>query len=150
MGGAQAAEVPTLHGAGEALALSDPGNVDQLAGDEVVRADQRADIEQPVFIDAEFGNLGLGLDFGLAEGGALRLGDVLRLGLTRAELDCGVAVPVLFAAADDLQLFQLQDGNRHVPTVRLKQAGHSDLLRDHAGAHDQNSSTEAHGEIPRA
>jgi hypothetical protein len=37
-----------------------------------------------------------------------------------------------------------------VPTVRLEQAGHSDLLRDHAGAHDQNSSTEALEQIPRA
>jgi hypothetical protein len=37
-----------------------------------------------------------------------------------------------------------------VPTVRLEQAGHSDLLRDHAGAHDPNSSSEAHGEMPGA
>src|SRR5206468_3313005 len=78
----------------------------------------------------------LGLDLGLAERAALRLGDILRLCLARAKLDGGVAVTISFAASDDLQLVQLQDGYRHVPTVRLEQAGHSDLLRDHAGAHD--------------
>ena len=97
---------------------------------------RRADVEQRILGDAELDDLRLGLDLGLAERGALRLGDVLRLRLARAELDGGIAVTVHFAAADDLQLFQLQDGNRHVPTVRLEQAGHSDLLRDHAGAHD--------------
>ena len=143
MGGAQTAEAPALHRAGKALALGDAGNVDQLAGDEMIGADVRADVEQRVLGDAELDDLRLGLDLGLAEGDALRLGDVLRLGRAGAELDGGVAVAVLFAAADDLQLVQLQDGDRHVPTVRLEQAGHSDLLRDHAGAHDQNSSTEA-------
>src|SRR4029079_4847442 len=139
---------PALHRAGEALALGDAGNVDHLAGDEVIGADVRAEIEQPVLVDAELGDADLGLDLRLAERGALRLGDILGLRLARAELDGGVAVPVRLAAADDLQLVQLQDGHWHVPTVRLEQAGHSDLLRDHAGAHDQNSSTEAHGKIP--
>ena len=137
MGRAQTAEAPALHRAGKALALGHAGDVDQLAGDEVIGADVRADVEQRVFGDAELGDLRLGLDLGLAEGGALRLGDILRLRLARAELDGGVAVTIHFTAADDLQLVQLQDGNRHVPTVRLEQAGHSDLLRDHAGAHDQ-------------
>src|SRR5690348_13274211 len=41
--GAQAAEVPPLHGAGEALALRHAGDVDQLAGDEMLRADAGAD-----------------------------------------------------------------------------------------------------------
>jgi hypothetical protein len=52
------------------------------------------------------------------------------------QLDGAVTVAVSLAAADDLHVVQLQDGNGHVPTVRLEQAGHSDLLRDHAGAHD--------------
>ena len=150
VGGAQTAEVPALHGAGKALALRHAGDVDHLAGNEVVGADVRADVEQRVFGDAELGDLRLGLDLGLAESGALRLGDVLGLRLARAELDGGVAVTIHFTTADNLHVFQLQDGNRHVPTVRLEQAGHSDLLRDHAGAHDPYSSTEAPRTIPRA
>ena len=80
-----------------------PGDVDQLAGDEMVGADVGADVEQRVLGDAEFDDPRLGLDLGLAERAALRLGDVLRLGRAGAELDGGVAVAVRFAAADDLQ-----------------------------------------------
>src|SRR5206468_10613537 len=140
VGRAQTAEAPTLHRAGKALALGHASDVDELAGNEMVGADVRADIKQSVIGDAELDDFRLGLDLGLAEGGTLRLGDILRLGLARAELDGGVAVAVGFAAADDLQLVQLQDGDRHVPSVRLEQTGHSDLLGDHAGAHDPNSS----------
>ncbi len=137
VGRAKAAEAPALHRAGKALALRDAGDVDHLARDEMVGADVRAEIDQRVLGDAKLDDPRLGLDLGLAEGDALRLGEVLGLGRARAELDGGVAVAVHFAPADDLHLVQLQDGNRHVPTVRLEQAGHSDLLRDHAGAHDQ-------------
>ena len=150
MGRAKTAETPALHRSGEALALSDSGDVDQLAGNEMVSADVRANIEQCVFGNAEFGNLRLWLDFSLAEGSALRLGDILRLRLAGAELDGGVAVTIHFTTADDLHLVQLQDGNRHVPTVRLEQAGHSDLLRDHAGAHDQTPPQRHTGRFPGA
>src|SRR6476469_3032359 len=71
---AETAEVPALHGAGEALALSHAGDVDHLAGDEMLRADARADVEQRVFVDAELDDLRLGLDLGLAESGPLWLG----------------------------------------------------------------------------
>ena len=116
----------------------------------MVGADVRADVEQRIVGDAELGDANLGLDLGLAERDALRLGDVLGLSLARAELDGGIAVAVLFAAADDLHVVQLQDGNRHVPTVRLEQAGHSDLLRDHAGAHDQTPQQRHRGQFPGA
>ena len=96
-----------------------------------------ANVEEVILGDAEFVNDGLGLDRGLAEMAALRLGDVLRLGDACAKLDGGVAVGIHFAAGNDLQAFELQDGDRHMPTVGLEQAGHSHLLRDHAGAHDQ-------------
>src|SRR6185312_1882628 len=150
VGGAKTAEAPALHRSRKALALRDASDVDHLTRDEMLRADERPDVEQSVLVDAELDDLGLGLDLGLAESAALRLGDVLGLRLARAELDGGITVAVLFTPADNLQLLQLQDGNRHVPTVRLEQAGHSDLLRDHAGAHDQNSSSEAHGKMPGA
>src|SRR5947209_5879656 len=128
VGRAETAEAPALHRAGETLALGHAGDVDQLARNEMVGADRRADVEQRILGDPELRDLGLG----------------------RAELDGGVAVTVRFAAADDLQLVQLEDGDGHMPTVRLEQAGHSDLLRDHAGAHDQNSSNRGTWEIPCA
>src|SRR5512132_2428223 len=43
VGSAQTAEAPALHGAGEALALRHARDVDQLAGNEVLCADARAD-----------------------------------------------------------------------------------------------------------
>src|SRR4051795_3420489 len=140
VGGAQTAEAPALHRAGKALALRHAGNIDQLARNEVIGADMCAHVEQRIVGDAEFDDPNFRLDLGLAEGDALRLGDVLCLRLASAELNCGIAVAVRLTAADDLQVVQLQDGNRHVPAVRLKQTGHSDLLRDHAGAHDPDSS----------
>src|SRR6185295_5046170 len=76
VGRAETAEAPALHRAGEALAQSDAGNVDHLAGHEMVCANVRADVEQPVIVDTEFRDANLGLNFGLAERGALRLGDV--------------------------------------------------------------------------
>jgi enterochelin esterase-like enzyme len=68
---------------------------------------------------------------------ALRLGDVLALRRTGAELDGSVAVTTFFADGDDLQAFERQNGDRHVAAVVLEQAGHPQLLRDHASAHDQ-------------
>ena len=136
MGRAQTAEVPALHAAGEALALGTTLDVDQLIGDEVRRGDLRADVDQRILGDAELGDIGLGLDLGLAEVAALRLGDVLRLLGARAELERDIAVAVRLAARDDLHALERQDGDRHVAAVLLEQAGHPHLLRDHAGAHD--------------
>src|SRR6185295_14807174 len=102
VGRPETAEAPALHRAGKALALRHAGDVDQLAGNEMVGADRRTNVEQAVLIDAEFRDADLGLDLGLAERGALGLGDVLGLRLARAELDGGVAVLVHLATADDL------------------------------------------------
>ena len=127
MGGAKTAEAPALHGAGKALALGHARNVDHLAGDEMVGGDRRADVEESILGDAEFDDPSLGLDLGLAERAALRLGDILRLGLAGAELDGGVAVAIRLAAADDLDIFKLENGDGHVAPVRLEQAGHPHL-----------------------
>ena len=112
-------------------------DVDQLAGDEMVGGELGADVEQRVLGDAELDQLRLGLDLGLAEMAALRLGQVLGLGRAGAELDGGIAVALRLAAADDLDIVERQDGDRHVPAVFLEQAGHPHFLRDHASAHDQ-------------
>ena len=132
MGGAQTAEVPALHRAGEALAQRGAGDVDELAGDEMVGGDLRADGDQVVLGDAELGELQLGLDLGLGEAAALGLGDVLHLGAADAELKSGVAVLLLRAVGDDLKAVELQNRDRHMfPAVR-EDAGHADLLCDDA------------------
>ena len=69
----------------------------------MVWADERADVQQGIFGDAELNDFRLGLDLGLAEGAALRLGNVLGLGLAGAELNGGIAVAAGFTAADHLQ-----------------------------------------------
>ena len=136
VGGAQTAEAPTLHAAGETLTLGATLDVDELAGDIVVGRDFGAHFEQAVRVDAELMDNRLGLDFGLAEVAALRLGDILRLGHARAELQRGIAILVLIADGDDLNAFERQNGDRHVAAVVLEQAGHPHFLRDHASAHD--------------
>src|SRR5690606_5791391 len=57
--GAQTAEVPALHGAGEALADGLGLDVDLLAGDEVVGRELGAHVHHRVRVDAEFGDIGL-------------------------------------------------------------------------------------------
>src|SRR5208282_1554716 len=70
----QAAEVPAFHTAGPALASRDPGDIDILADDEVVGRDLGAHWDQRVVVDAEFGELALGLDFGHREMAAIGSG----------------------------------------------------------------------------
>src|SRR6202000_3318292 len=88
----ETAEVPALHGAGEAAADGDAGHVDLLALDEMIRLDQVADVEKVRRIDTKFCQLLPRLDLGLREVPAVGLGEVLRLGKARTELDRGVAV----------------------------------------------------------
>src|SRR3546814_4296888 len=83
---AHTAETPALHHTGKALTLGHALDVDDLAGDEMVGRQFGADVERRVVGDAEFDELRLGLDFGLAISAALRLGDILRLGRTGTEL----------------------------------------------------------------
>jgi hypothetical protein len=68
VGGAHAAEAPALHRAGKALALRVAGDVDHLAGDEVLGADRRADRKQRFLaVDAELGDLLLERHLALAK-----------------------------------------------------------------------------------
>ena len=102
----------------------------------MLRRDFRTDVEEVVLGHAELVHDRLGLHLGLAEVAALRLGNVLGLGAPGAKLDGGVAVGVHLATGDDLKRLELEDGDRHMPTVVLEQAGHPHFLRDHAGTHD--------------
>ena len=99
VGGAHAAEAPALHARpGKALALGVAGDVDHLAGDEVLGADRRADREQRVLASTRnSATRFLSGTCGLGEMLTLRLGDVLLLGLARAELDGDIAVTLVGA-----------------------------------------------------
>src|SRR6185369_16073701 len=146
---AHAAEAPALHGARKALALGVAAHVDQLAGDEMVGRNLCADIEQRILGHPEFDEERLGLNLGLREMAALRLGDILGFRDARTQLNGYIAVAVQFATRDDLIAFKRQDGDGHMAAVVLKQAGHPDFFSDHAGAHDQ-SPTEARRTMQRA
>ena len=91
--------------------MRDAGDVDELAGDEMVGGDLGADRDQLVRGDAELGELPLRLDLGLGEVAALGLGDVLDLGAADAELDRGIAVLLLRALRDDLAAVDLEHGD---------------------------------------
>src|SRR4029079_3097999 len=93
VGGAHAAETPALHAALEALALGVARDVDHLAGDEVLGADRRTDRKQGFLaVDAELADLLLQRHLRLGEVLALRLGDVLLLGLAATDLERDVTV----------------------------------------------------------
>ena len=79
MGRAHTAETPALQRTGKALTLGHALDVDNLAGDEMVGRQFGADVERRVVGDAEFDDLRLGLNFGLAESATLRLRNILRL-----------------------------------------------------------------------
>src|SRR5262245_14489797 len=95
VGGAQPAEIPALHAAGETLADGGTGDVDELPDHEMISRDLGADRDQIGLLDAELGELALGLDLGDGEMPAVRLGQVLGLALSSTELQRHVAVLVL-------------------------------------------------------
>ena len=125
----------SLHRTGKTLTLGMTGNIDQLAGNEMIGRDFGADIKERILGDTEFDQTSLGLNLGLGELAALRLGHILDLGDARAELNSDIAIPIGFLARHDLVAFKGQNRNRYVPSVLLEQTGHPDFLSDHACAH---------------
>src|SRR6185295_12301468 len=94
MRGAQSAEIPAFHAAGEALADRSPGHVDKLADHEMVGGDLGTDRNQLALRHAELGELALRLDLGDREMTAIGLGQVLRLARAGAELQRDIAILV--------------------------------------------------------
>jgi hypothetical protein len=138
VGGPHAAEVPALHGALETLADRDPGDIDLLAGDEVVGGDLGAHVDEHVFRDPEFGQGPFGLDLSLGEVAAHGLGGVLGLLEARAELEGHVAVLLLGALGYDLTAFEAEHGHWNVASRFIEEAGHAQLFGDYAGSHRIN------------
>src|SRR5579875_18397 len=133
--GAQAGEIPPLHDPRIALADRNAGDVDILAGNEMIGGDLGADRDQRVLAHAELGQLAFGFDLGLGEIAARRLAHVAGAARTRAELERDIAVRLLGPVGDHLALCKAQHGHRHVFAGFGEQAGHADLLCDHAGTH---------------
>src|SRR5262245_44237981 len=75
--GAQTAEIPALHTAGKALADRRASDVDILADDEVIGGDLGTNRDQLLFVDAELGQLALGLDLGDGEVAAQGLAEIV-------------------------------------------------------------------------
>jgi hypothetical protein len=88
-----------------------------------------------ILADAEFGQLALGLDLGLAEIAAVGLVHIVGAARTGAELERDIAVLVLGAMGHDLALHKLQHRHRHMLTGIGEHPGHSDLLRNYSGTH---------------
>src|SRR5271165_1925699 len=83
---AQAAEIPALHGTSKALADRNSGNIDELTNREMISGNLSADRDQVALLDAELGQLALGLDLRSCEMPALRLGHPAGLAGAGAEL----------------------------------------------------------------
>src|SRR3546814_19777573 len=107
-----------------------------------------ADVDRRVVGDAEFDELRLEFDLGLAIGAALRLGDILRLRRSGPQLDGHIAVAFLIANRDDLATFETQDGDGPVPAIVLKQAGNTHFLPVNATPHAPTSSPKPGGPLP--
>src|SRR5216683_6834035 len=141
--GFEAVEVPAHHRAGEAAADRGADDIDELAGHEVAGHQLGTDLEDGVLGDAEFDQLLLGLDLGPGEVAAHRLSDVLHLGLAVAELDCGVLVLLFRADGDNLQRINLQNGDGHMLSRVVEDAGHANLLGDETATHGPVPSSRA-------
>src|ERR1700724_3951783 len=126
----QAAEIPTLHGAGEAFAGARPSHVNELANDEMIRRDLGADRKQRVFFDTEFGQLHFGLDLGEREVATLRFRYVLDLGAAYAKLERGIAIAILGPMRHDLTAIELQHRDRPMFAPAGVDTGHVRLLCD--------------------
>src|SRR6185503_20081 len=133
--GAQAAEVPALHAAGETLTDRGPGDVDELALGEVVGLHRGAHLDEVLGIDAELGDLPLGLNLGDGELAAISLGDILGLDGAGAELQRGVTVLLSRALAHHLAVHEAEHRHGDVRAVILEDAGHPQLLCDQTRTH---------------
>src|ERR1700761_6223157 len=139
VGGAQTAEIPALHAAGEALTDRGAGDVDELTDHEMVSLDFGADRDQRVLGDAELGDLALGLDLGDRELAAFSLRQINRLARARTELQRDITVLLGRAVTQNLAVAQLQHGHGDMFAGLRKDPRHPDLLCDHSGAHRRAS-----------
>ena len=128
-------KIMPLHGAGEALADRDPGDIDSLAGHEMIGRDLVADIEHRVFADTELNQAAFRLYLGLGVMSAHRLGHVLGLGSSRAKLDGKVAIFLDGPNIDDLTAIDLQYRYGHMLPAFCKDAGHTQFLCDKSRTH---------------
>src|SRR5215510_4137151 len=135
VGGAQAAEIPALHRAGKALADGGAGDVDELPDNEMVGGDLSADRDQLFLLNAELGELALGLDLRGREIAAVGFVHVVALARARAKLNRHVAVLVLGAMRNHLAVGEAEHRHRHMLAAVGKDARHPDLLCDDPGAH---------------
>ena len=135
MRGAQTAEVPALHAAGEALTDRGAGDVDELTDDEVIRLDLGADRDHRICADPELLDPALRLDLGDRELAALGLRHVNGLAAARTELERDVTVLLFGTVAYDLAIAELQHGHGDMFAGLREDPRHPDLLCDHSGAH---------------
>ena len=101
----------------------------------MIRRDLGADRNERIVIDAEFGELALGLDLGDGEMAAIGLGRRLHLAGAGAELQRDIAVLFLGAVADDLAIGKPQHRHRHMLAGLGEQPRHPDFLRQYPGTH---------------
>ena len=101
----------------------------------MVGRDLGADRNQRVVVDAEFGELALGLDLGDREVAAIGLGRALHLAHAGAELQRHVAVLFLGAMTHDLAIAEPQHRHRHMLAGLGEETRHPDFLCEHPGTH---------------
>jgi hypothetical protein len=101
----------------------------------MIGGDLGADRNEAVVVDAEFGELALGLDLGDGEVATVGLGRALYLAHARAELERNITVLLFGAVTDDLAIAKPQHRHRHMLAGLGEEAGHANFLREHPGTH---------------
>ena len=133
--GTQATKIMALHRTGKTLTLGGADDIDLLAGDKVARRDGRANLEDCIITDTELGELRLRHHIRLGEMAAHGLRYVLGLGRTCTELDSRVAVTLLLADRNHLNVIHLQNRHRNVQTGVGKDPRHPQLAGDNSATH---------------
>ncbi|MCY1300018.1 hypothetical protein D9M70_495740 [compost metagenome] len=127
----QTTEVVALDRTSKALADRGTGDVNELAGNEMVGRQFCTDVDQVVRGNAELDELRLRLDVGSSKMAAHRLRRVLDLRTAGAQLDSHVAVLLFRTLGYHLAVLQLQYCNRDMLTGAVIDAGHSHFLCNH-------------------
>src|SRR5271166_3250701 len=97
VGSAQAGEVPAFHRTRKALAGRNSRHIDELTNHEMIGRDLGTDWNEIALLHAELDQLALGLDLRHGEMPAFRLGQIIGLARSRAELQRNIAILVLAA-----------------------------------------------------
>ena len=134
--GTKTAKIMPLHRTGKTLTLRNANGIHHLAGNIVICAQSGAHFQNRIIADAKFCQLALWQNRCFGKMTTHGFGNILYLGLTCAQLQRDIAVPLSCFCGNNLYVFQLQNSYRKMFTGVIKNPGHSNFSGNYTATHN--------------